>query len=275
MRGAVKRNADLTVALEAALVRELRATWRSSTTRTSAPASSLRRSSSSMGATLGRWIPTTRTIEISRPPRRREALERSSWRCSSTRWRTSTCTRSSARASETPHGPAFRDACARLGVDARASGVPASGTRPTRGARRRDERGPRADRAPPRARGEPEPARGRGRDGGGAAPDAQAQPRGRADPRGARLRLRPPRPADGARRRARAPGGDDPGQALLRRGHLGARSTGRARASAAACSRSAGRTRTSRSRSTRMDSCTGPPSASGPTTSRRARSDRP
>jgi hypothetical protein len=29
--------------------------------------------------------------------------------------------------SETPHGPAFRDACARLGVDPRASGLPSSG----------------------------------------------------------------------------------------------------------------------------------------------------
>ena len=51
--------------------------------------------------------------------------------------------------------------------------------RPRRGRRRRGEDG-RANRAAARARREPEPARGRGGDGRRAAPDAQAQPRRRA-----------------------------------------------------------------------------------------------
>jgi hypothetical protein len=74
-------------------------------------------------ATLGRWVPETRTLEISLPL----VIERP--------WGVVVEVLKHEMAhqyvhevlkevGETPHGPAFRDACARLGVDARASGVP-------------------------------------------------------------------------------------------------------------------------------------------------------
>jgi hypothetical protein len=114
----------LTAALEAALVRELQATWRQ-----------LNESYFKGGlapptlelvpwrGNLGRWVPDTRTIEISRPL----VLERP-WGAvvevlkhemahqyvHETLFETS----------ESAHGPAFRDVCARLGIDARASGDP-------------------------------------------------------------------------------------------------------------------------------------------------------
>jgi hypothetical protein len=116
--------AQLTAVLEAALVRELRAAWWQINEAffggaLSAPTLELVPSR----ATLGRWIRSTRTIEISRPlvieqpwgavvevlkheaahQYVHEVLEESD---------------------QTPHGPAFRDACARLGIDARASGLP-------------------------------------------------------------------------------------------------------------------------------------------------------
>jgi hypothetical protein len=118
--------ATLTATLQAALVRELRATWRQLNEAyfrggLVAPTLEL----VELRATLGRWIPDTRTIEISLPL----VVERP--------WGVVVEVLKHEMAhqyvyevlgekSETPHGPAFRDACARLGVDARASGMPES-----------------------------------------------------------------------------------------------------------------------------------------------------
>jgi len=124
------REPHLTAALEAALVRELRATWWQINDsffkgRLKAPTLELVPHRS----TLGRWMPGTRTIEISRPL----VLERP--------WPATVEVLKHEMAhqyvhevlgetEQTAHGPAFRDACARLGVDARASGVPEAGAAP-------------------------------------------------------------------------------------------------------------------------------------------------
>jgi hypothetical protein len=116
--------AELTVALEAALVRELRATYSHLNdsyfgTRLKTPTIELVPGRS----TLGRWMPATRTIEISRPL----VLEQP--------WASAVEVLKHEMAhqyvheilgetDQTPHGRAFREACARLGIDARASGVP-------------------------------------------------------------------------------------------------------------------------------------------------------
>jgi uncharacterized protein DUF2786/SprT-like family protein len=116
----------LTATLEAALVRELRATWRQLNDayfRSGLVTPTLELVP--LRATLGRWIPDTRTIEISLPlviekpwgvvveVLKHEMAHQYVHEVLGER-------------SETPHGPAFRDACARLGVDARASGMPSS-----------------------------------------------------------------------------------------------------------------------------------------------------
>ncbi|MBV9946134.1 MAG: DUF2786 domain-containing protein [Myxococcales bacterium] len=114
----------LTAALEAALVRELRATWWQINEvffqgGLAAPTLEL----VPTRATLGRWVHATRTIEISRPM----VLEQP--------WAAVVEVMKHEAAhqyvhevlgehGEAPHGPAFRDACARLGIDARASGMP-------------------------------------------------------------------------------------------------------------------------------------------------------
>jgi len=115
---------ELSAALEAALVRELLATYRQlndsffrGALRT--PTIELSR----LRHHLGRWVAATRTIEISRPL----VLEQ--------RWGAVVEVLKHEMAhqyvhdvlgetDQAPHGKAFRDACARLGVDARASGVP-------------------------------------------------------------------------------------------------------------------------------------------------------
>ena len=114
----------LTATLEAALVRELRATWRqlndahfrsalSPPTLELVPAR----------ATLGRWIPDNRTMEISLP-----LVIEKPWgvvvevlKHEMAHQYVHEILRETG---EAPHGPAFRDVCARLGVDARASGMP-------------------------------------------------------------------------------------------------------------------------------------------------------
>ncbi len=124
MREPVKQNAELTAALEAALVRELRATYGQLNdghfgTRLKPPTLEL----VARHSTLGRWIPATRTIEISRPL----VVGRP--------WTTVVEVLKHEMAhqyvhevlgerDQTPHGQAFREACARLGIDARASGEP-------------------------------------------------------------------------------------------------------------------------------------------------------
>ncbi len=112
--------------LEAALVRELRATWRQLNeahfrSSLQSPTLELVRARE----TLGRWVLSTRTVEISLPL----VLERS-WsvvvevlKHEMAHQYVHEVLKETAQA---PHGPAFRGACARLGVDARASGVPAA-----------------------------------------------------------------------------------------------------------------------------------------------------
>src|SRR5215469_4351120 len=115
---------QLTAAMEAAIVRELRAAWRQLNevyfrSALSMPTLELVPSR----ATLGRWISGVRTLEISRPL----VLEQP--------WASVIEVLKHEMAhqyvyevlqeiSESPHGRAFREACARLGVDARASGLP-------------------------------------------------------------------------------------------------------------------------------------------------------
>jgi hypothetical protein len=114
----------LTASLEAALVRELRAAfWQINDayfrTALKAPTLELVLHRS----TLGRWVPATRTIEISRPL----VLERA--------WAAVVEVLKHEMAhqyvheilgetGEAPHGRAFQETCARMGIDARASGVP-------------------------------------------------------------------------------------------------------------------------------------------------------
>jgi hypothetical protein len=118
------RHAELTAKLEAALVRELRATWGQINDSffkgaLSAPTLEI---VPTRGA-LGRWVPQTRTIEISRvlvveqpwgavvEVLKHEAAHQYVYESLGER-------------DQTAHGPAFRDTCARLGIDAHASGVP-------------------------------------------------------------------------------------------------------------------------------------------------------
>jgi hypothetical protein len=118
------RDALLTAALEAALVRELRATWWQINDSffkgaLSAPTLEL----VPTRTTLGRWVPATRTIEISRPlvvgqpwtavveVLKHEAAHQYVYEVLR-------------ETEQTAHGPAFRSACARLGIDARAAGLP-------------------------------------------------------------------------------------------------------------------------------------------------------
>jgi hypothetical protein len=115
---------ELTAALEAALVRELRAAWRhlnETHFRSAMKAPTLELTPTR--SMLGRWMASTRTLEISRPL----VVEQP--------WSTVVEVLKHEMAhqyvhevlkedGESPHGPAFRDACARLGIDARASGMP-------------------------------------------------------------------------------------------------------------------------------------------------------
>jgi hypothetical protein len=115
---------ELTAALEAALVRELRATYLQ--LNDAFFKAGLRPPTLELVPTrhtLGRWVPTTRTIEISRPL----VLEKP--------WGAVVEVLKHEMAhqyvhevlgetEQTPHGRGFQEACARLGVDARAAGVP-------------------------------------------------------------------------------------------------------------------------------------------------------
>jgi hypothetical protein len=115
---------ELTASLEAALVRELRAAWRH--LNETHFRGGLRPPTLELVVTrsmLGRWIAGTRTLEISRP-----LVVEQPWAAvievlkhEMAHQYVHEVLRES---SESPHGPAFRDACARLGVDARASGIP-------------------------------------------------------------------------------------------------------------------------------------------------------
>jgi Protein of unknown function (DUF2786)/SprT-like family len=115
---------QLTASLEAALVRELRAAWRQLNEahfRSALVTPTLELVPTR--ATLGRWVPSTRTVEVSRPL----VLERD-WgvviEVLKHEMAHQYVHEVLGETSQTPHGPAFRDACARLGVDGRASGMP-------------------------------------------------------------------------------------------------------------------------------------------------------
>ncbi|HEY1691086.1 MAG TPA: DUF2786 domain-containing protein [Polyangiaceae bacterium] len=114
----------LTAALEAALVRELRATWWQLNDAffkggLRAPTIEL----VPARQTLGRWIPETRTVEISRP-----LVLRQPWAAVVEVLKHEMAHQyvheTLGERSQTPHGKAFHEACARLGVDARAAGMP-------------------------------------------------------------------------------------------------------------------------------------------------------
>jgi hypothetical protein len=121
----MKPDAELTAALEAALVRELRAAWWQINVSffksvLSAPTFEL----VPTRATLGRWVPRTRTIEISRA-----LVVGEQWTAVVEVLKHETVHQYVhevlRETDQTAHGAAFRTVCARLGVDARASGVPA------------------------------------------------------------------------------------------------------------------------------------------------------
>src|SRR5580692_8280894 len=116
----------LTAALEAALTRELVAAWRhinEAYFRTSLTAPTLELVPTR--ATLGRWMAETRTIEISRA-----LVVLQPWGAVVEVLKHEMAHQYVhevlGESSQAPHGRAFREACSRLGVDARAAGMPAS-----------------------------------------------------------------------------------------------------------------------------------------------------
>lgn len=120
----VPRDPHLTAALEAALVRELRATyWQLNEAFFKAGLRGPTLELVPTRATLGRWVPGTRTIEISRPL----VLEKP-WAAVVEVLKHEMAHQYVhevlGESSQTPHGRAFQEACARLGIDARAAGVP-------------------------------------------------------------------------------------------------------------------------------------------------------
>ena len=115
---------QLTAALEAQVVRELRAAYvQLNESRFHGALSMPTLELVTTRTTLGRWIPDTRTLEISRPlvvekpwPVVVEVLKHEMAH--------QYVHEVLGETSETPHGKAFREACERLGIDARASGMP-------------------------------------------------------------------------------------------------------------------------------------------------------
>jgi hypothetical protein len=125
--GHVAGDRELTSALEAMLVRELSAAYRQlNESRFNGVLSTPTLELVGARTTLGRWIPATRTLEISRPL----TLEKP-WgvviEVLKHEMAHQYVHEVLGETSETPHGKAFRDACARLGIDGRAAGVPVAG----------------------------------------------------------------------------------------------------------------------------------------------------
>ena len=118
-----RAQAELTATLERALVRELVAEWRRINAAYFKGALTLPSIELSTNVTLGRWINRGRTLEVSRPM----ILEQP--------WGAVIEVLKHEMAHqyvheiltgihESAHGPAFRDVCARLGIDAAAAGMP-------------------------------------------------------------------------------------------------------------------------------------------------------
>jgi hypothetical protein len=114
----------LTVELEAALVRELRATF--DDLNLTFFKGALRRPIIELSETterLGRWCPETRSLELSR-----HLVMRRSWgiviEVLKHEMAHQYVHETLGRTDEPPHGPSFRDVCRRLRIDARAAGLP-------------------------------------------------------------------------------------------------------------------------------------------------------
>jgi hypothetical protein len=132
--------AALTPALQAALARELRATWHQINDAYFRGA--LRTPTLELVAarlTLGRWVPATRTVEISLP-----LVVEQAWgvvvEVLKHEMAHQYVHEVLGETSQTPHGAAFRDACARLGIDGRAAGMPLAGGDAVDGAAQAEER---------------------------------------------------------------------------------------------------------------------------------------
>jgi hypothetical protein len=126
MRRAPGADLELTERLEGALVRELRAAWHhlnDAYFRGGLAPPSLELVEAR--ATLGRWVPKSRALEISR-----SLVVEQPWAVTLEVLKHEMAHQYVhevlGETSETPHGRAFRDACARLGIDGRASGLPAA-----------------------------------------------------------------------------------------------------------------------------------------------------
>jgi hypothetical protein len=126
------RSSTLTAELEAALERELMATWRQLNASLfhgalAPPTLEL----VGFGSMLGRWMPATRTIELSR-----SLVLEGSWGAVIEVLKHEMAhqyVREVLRVEgDAPHGHAFRTTCGRLGIDARASGMPAPTLDPSR-----------------------------------------------------------------------------------------------------------------------------------------------
>jgi hypothetical protein len=118
------RDAELTAVLDAALVRELRTTyWQINDSFFKGALSAPTLELVAMRGTLGRWVPRTRTIEISRAL----VIERP-WGAVVEVLKHEAAHQYVqevlGETEQTAHGPAFREVCAKLGIDAHASGVP-------------------------------------------------------------------------------------------------------------------------------------------------------
>ena len=117
---------ELTLALEAALTRELVAAWRhinEAYFRSSLTAPTLQLVPTR--ATLGRWMAETRTIEVSRA-----LVVEQPWGAVVEVLKHEMAHQYVhevlGESSQSPHGRAVREACARLGVDPRAAGMPSA-----------------------------------------------------------------------------------------------------------------------------------------------------
>ncbi|HKQ68424.1 MAG TPA: DUF2786 domain-containing protein [Polyangiaceae bacterium] len=131
--GGGERAQHLTAELEAALLRELRASYHdlnSSYFKRGLKAPEIRLSLAARR--LGQWNPTARTIEISQP-----LLLNEPWgvvlEVLKHEMAHQYVHEILGRTEEAAHGPAFREVCERLGIDARASGLPESAGAPPKG----------------------------------------------------------------------------------------------------------------------------------------------